>query len=43
MGTTNVHGEPKFTDGQLRVFTDLLRMESHCKEMHHRPEMDLSN
>ena len=33
-GHSYVHGEPKFTDGQLQVCTDLLRVRIHCKRVH---------
>ena len=30
MGSVCVHGEPKFSEGQPRVFTNLIRVENTC-------------
>ena len=30
MGSVSVHGEPKFSEGQPRVFTNLVRVKKHC-------------
>ena len=37
MGKMSVHGEPKFSEGQPRVFTNLVRVET-LHELHHGPE-----
>ena len=37
MGKMSVHGEPKFSEGQLRVFTNLVRVKT-LHELHHGPE-----
>ena len=37
MGKTSVHGEPKFSEGQPRVFTNLVRVKTP-HELHHGPE-----
>ena len=30
MSSVSVHGEPKFSEGQPRVFTNLVRVKKHC-------------
>ena len=37
MGKISVHGEPKFSEGQPRVFTNLVRVKT-LHELHHGPE-----
>ena len=37
MGKMSVHGEPKFSEGQPRVFTNLVRVKT-LHELHHGPE-----
>ena len=37
MGKLSVHGEPKFSEGQPRVFTNLVRVKT-LHEIHHGPE-----
>ena len=37
MGKMSVHGEPKFSEGQPRVFTNLVRVK-RLHELHHGPE-----
>ena len=37
MGKMSVHGEPKFPEGQPRVFTNLVRVKT-LHELHHGPE-----
>ena len=37
MGKVSVHGEPKFSEGQPRVFTNLVRVKT-LHELHHGPE-----
>ena len=37
MGKMSVHGEPKFSEGQPRVFTNLIRVKT-LHELHHGPE-----
>ena len=36
MGKMSVHGEPKFSEGQPRVFTNLVRVKT-LHELHHGP------
>ena len=36
-GKMSVHGEPKFSEGQPRVFTNLVRVKT-LHELHHGPE-----
>ena len=38
MGKMSVHGEPKFSEGQPRVFTNLVRVKT-LHELHHGPEL----
>ena len=37
MGRMSVHGEPKFSEGQPRVFTNLVKVKT-LHELHHGPE-----
>ena len=37
MGKMSVHGEPKFSEGQPRVFTNQVRVKT-LHELHHGPE-----
>ena len=37
MGKMSVHGEPKISEGQPRVFTNLVRVKT-LHELHHGPE-----
>ena len=37
MGKMSVHGEPKFSEGHPRVFTNLVRVKT-LHELHHGPE-----
>ena len=37
MGKMSVHGEPKFSEGQPRVFKNLVRVKT-LHELHHGPE-----
>ena len=37
MGKMSVHGEPKYSEGQPRVFTNLVRVKT-LHELHHGPE-----
>ena len=37
MGKISVHGEPKFSEGQPRVFTNQVRVKT-LHELHHGPE-----
>ena len=37
MGKSSVHGEPKFSEGQPRVFTNLVRVKT-LHELHNGPE-----
>ena len=37
MGKVSVHGEPKFSEGQPRVFTKQVRVKT-LHELHHGPE-----
>ena len=37
MGKKSVHGEPKFSEGQPRVVTNLVRVKT-LHELHHGPE-----
>ena len=37
MGKMSIHGEPKFSEGQPRVFTNLVRVKT-LHELHHGPE-----
>ena len=37
MGKMSFHGEPKFSEGQPRVFTNLVRVKT-LHELHHGPK-----